>query len=419
MRVLILNDLWDQRIGSSVRQMYQHAAVLESLGHETLVVSTTPDPKLVGKATELGINLIRLHSDYNPRWRAWVGMHNKRVLPELEKILAEWKPDVVHTHLVHSHLSYGALTAARRAGAAVVFTAHDVMTFCYQKLTCFHGGPEAGGELRDYAARWQKCLPCQRARWRPDRNKRILEIMTRDVDRVTVVSDELGTVLRANGLPVHRRVHNAIEPKAKLPTSVDVAAFRKKFELGDSPVIAIGGRLHEQKGVGQLLQMLKLLLEDFPALKMIVMGKADVYEREFRAQAETLGVAGAVVPTGWLDGDELSAAYSVIDALVTPSICFDTFGLVNLEAMEHGRPVVATCFGGSQEVVVHGETGFIANPFDVPAFAGRIGELLSNPTLASEMGRRGQERVAKAFTIERLCEDFLEEYEIARTQIRV
>jgi len=149
------------------------------------------------------------------------------------------------------------------------------------------------------------------------------------------------------------------------------------------------------------------------------MGKADVYDREFRAQAETLGVAGAVVPTGWLDGDELSAAYSVIDALVTPSICFDTFGLVNLEAMEHGRPVVATCFGGSQEVVVHGETGFIANPFDVPVFAGRIGELLSNPTLASEMGKRGQERVAKTFTIERLCQEFLEEYEIARSQIRV
>ncbi len=419
MKVLFLNDLWDQRIGSSIRQMYQHAAVLRERGHETLVVSTTPDPKLVGRATELGIDLIRLHSDYNPRWRAWVGMSNKRVLPGLEKILAEWKPDVVHTHLIHTHLSYASLTAARKAGAAVVFSAHDVMTFCYQKLTCFHGGAEAGGELRDYAARWQKCIPCQRARYRPDRNARIRKILMRDVQRLTVVSDELGSVLRANGLPVHRRVHNAIELKANLPNAEDVAAFRAKFKLGASPVIAVGGRLHEQKGVGQILLMLRLLLADFPDLRMLVMGKSDVYDRDFRSRAEELGVAGAVVPTGWLDGDELSAAYATVNVLVTPSICFDTFGLVNLEAMEHGRPVVATCFGGSQEVVLHGKTGFIANPFDVPAFSARIAELLADPAKADRMGAAGQRRVAASFTIERLCEEFLEEYEIARTQIRL
>jgi starch synthase len=126
-----------------------------------------------------------------------------------------------------------------------------------------------------------------------------------------------------------------------------------------------------------------------------------------------------VVPTGWLDGGELSAAYATVNVLVTPSICFDTFGLVNLEAMEHGRPVVATCFGGSPEVVVHGETGYVANPFDVEAFSGRIGELLANPEKADRMGLAGLKRVAASFTIERLCSEFLEEYEIARSQIRL
>lgn len=417
MRVLFLNDLWDQRIGSSVRQMYQHAAALRELGHQALVLSTTPDPKLVGRATELDIDLVRLHSDYNPRWRAWIGMSNSKVLPGVEEILREWKPDIVHAHLIHTHLSYASLTAARKAGAAVVFTAHDVMTFCYQKLTCFHGGSEIGGELRDYAARWQKCLPCQRARYRPDRNARIRKILTRDVQRVTVVSDELGAVLRANGLPVHRGIHNAIELKKVLPTTADIEAFRAKFMLGNCPVIAIGGRLHEQKGVGQLLLILRKLLAEFPNLKMIVMGKADIYDREFKNLAEELGVAKAVVPTGWLDGDELSAAYSAVNVLVTPSICFDTFGLVNLEAMEHGRPVVATCFGGSPEVVVHGKTGYIANPFDIDAFSARIGELLRDPIRADQMGAEGQRRVAASFTIERLCGEFLEEYDIARTLI--
>ena len=417
MRVLFLNDLWDQRIGSSIRQMYQHAARLEELGHETRVVSTTPDPDLVGEHEELGIRVTRLHSDYDPRWRAWVGMGNRAVVAGLEEVLADFRPDVVHTHLIHTHLSYAALGAAKRAGAAVVFTAHDVMTFCYQKLTCFHGGAEAGGELRDYAANWKKCIPCQRLRFKPGRNRQIRRILERDVDRLTVVSDELGTVLRANGLPVHRRVHNAIELKERLPDAAGVAAFRADHGLGDAPLLAIGGRLHEQKGVGQLFRMLARLLPEFPDLRLIVMGKRDVYDREFADLARELGVDGAVAPTGWLDGEELARAYSAVDVFVTPSICFDTFGLVNLEAMEHGRPVVATCFGGSPEVVLDGVTGHIANPYDEVAFSDRIAGLLRDPDRARAMGEAGRRRVVERFTIERLCDEFLEEYAAAGAKV--
>jgi len=412
-KVLFLNDLWDQRIGSSIRQMYQHAARLEELGHETMVFSTTPDEALVGDAEELGIRLRRVHSDYDPRWRAWVGMNNKPVVAELEQTLAEFQPDIVHTHLIHTHLSYAALGAAKRAGAATVFTAHDVMTFCYQKLTCFHGGAETGGTERDYAANWKKCIPCQRLRFKPGRNAAIRKIIERDVDRMTVVSDELGTVLRANGLPVHRRVHNAIELQDGLPDPAAVLAFREKFGLGSAPLIAIGGRLHEQKGVNQLFQMLALLLPDFPDLKLIVMGKRDVYDREFAAEAERLGVAHAVAPTGWLDGEELACAYSAVDVFVTPSICFDTFGLVNLEAMEHSRPVVATCFGGSPEVVQDEATGYIENPYDVVSFSARVAELLADRDRATSFGAAGRERLLAGFTIDRLCDEFMEEYQAA------
>lgn len=413
MRILFLNDLWDQRIGSSVRQMYQHADELRTRGHDVLCFSTTPDPELVGETTELDIPLVRVHSDYDPRWRAWVGLNNKGVVAELERVLAEFQPDVVHTHLIHTHISYAALGAAKRAGAAVVFTAHDVMTFCYQKLTCFHGGPEAGGELRDYAANWRKCIPCQRLRFRPGRNARIRAILERDVDRLTVVSDELGDVLRANGLPVHRRVHNAIPLQEALPTPEAVRAFRHARGLGDDPVLAIGGRLHEQKGVGQLFQMLARLLPEFPDLKLMVMGKRDVYDREFADLAVELGVDHAIVPTGWLDGDELQCAYSAVDVFVTPSICFDTFGLVNLEAMEHARPVVATTFGGSQEVVLDGITGAIANPFDVEAYAAELAALLRDPERAAAMGRAGRKRLEEHFTIARLTDEFMEEYDAA------
>jgi len=415
MRILFFNDLHDYGLGSSIRQMYQEARCLRSRGHETAVVSCTQDPSAPAEIEVDGCRVFLIHSDYPVRFRAWVSLDNARVRAPLERILAAWKPDVVHSHLIHAHLGYASLTAARKAGAGVVFTAHDAMTFCYQKLTCFHGGEAELGEQRDYRARASKCIPCQRFRFRPGRNRAIRGVLERDVHRFTVVSDELGVVCRANDIRVDRTVYNAIPLDESPVVSAERAeAFRAKHGLTGKKVLAIGGRLHSQKGVGKLLEMVALLAPEFPELRLIVMGKRDIYDQEFEPQARGLGVANLVVPTGWLSGDELESAYAATDVFVTPSICFDTFGLVNLEAMRYGKPVVASCFGGLPEVVVDGETGFIENPFKVEAFAGKIQVLLSDPALAQRMGAAGALRLRNQFGIERLTEEFLEEYELAR-----
>lgn len=414
MRILFLNDLEDERIGSSVRLVHQLAAHYRSLGHHTALATAVQDPKLAGRAEVRGLVVHRLHSDYNPRWRAWTSLDNPRTREAFARVLAEERPDVVHAHLVHQHLSYATLGASRAAGAGVVHTAHDVMTFCHQKLTCFHGGEEHGGELRDYEARPSKCLPCQRLRWNPFRNARIRRILERDVQRSTAVSEELGRALRANGLRVDRVVHNALEPRADSPRPEAVRALRAKFGVEGCRLVAIGGRLHEQKGVNQLLRMLRLLAPRFADLRLFVMGRRDVYEREFEPLARELGVAGLVVPTGWLEGDELQAALSAVDVFVTPSICFDTFGMVNLEAMEHGKPVVATVFGGSPEVVVDGITGYVRNPFQIESYAAAVGELLADPALRQRMGEAGRSRLEQCFLLPRMAGEYLEEYDAAR-----
>lgn len=410
MRVLFLCEIGDPRVGSSTRQMYGLARELRRRGHQTAAVACVRDPADGSPTTIEGMTVFRIRSDYPVRFRSWVSLHNKAIDRPLDAILAEWQPDVVHAHLVHTHIGYHALTQAKRAGAAVVFTAHDVMTFCYQKLTCFHGGEAHGGTLDDIVARPSKCIPCQRLRFRPGRNRRIRAVLERDVDRVTVVSEELGRLLRANDVPVHRTVHNALEVADAPPDASDVAAFRERLGLADAQLIAIGGRLHEQKGVGKLIEMLARLAPEFPRLRMLVMGQRDVYDDEFAPRAEALGVADRIVPTGWLESDELRLAYAAVDVFVTPSLCFDTFGIVNLEAMEQSKPVVATSFGGSREVVSEGVTGHIENPFDVEAYAARIAELLRDPARARAMGEAGRARLLADFTMDRLADEYLEVY---------
>ncbi|QDV06798.1 Spore coat protein SA [Planctomycetes bacterium Poly30] len=419
MRVLFFCEIGDPGVGSSTRQMYGLARELRARGHQTAAVATVRRAEDATPTQIEGMTVFRLHSDYSLRWRGWVSLHNRQIDGPLAAVLAEWRPDVVHAHLVHTHIGYHALTQARAAGAAVVFTSHDAMTFCYQKLTCFHGGEEHGGRLDDVEAYAAKCIPCQRFRFRPGRNRRIRAVLERDVQRVTTVSDELGRVMKANGLPVHRTVHNALETADELPSAEALRRFRETHGLVGAQVLAIGGRLHEQKGVGKLLKMLQILAPEFPDLRLIVMGKREIYDDEFEPQAAALGVADRVVPTGWLGPDELPLAYGITDVFVTPSLCFDTFGLVNLEAMEQSKPVVATTFGGSREVVAHGESGFIENPFDVEAYAARIGELLRDPDRARSMGEEGRRRLMEHFTIRRLADEFLEEYHAALAAVGI
>jgi glycosyltransferase involved in cell wall biosynthesis len=414
LRVLFLSDLADPRIGSSVRQCHQLAARLRELGHATELATAVQDPAQVGAVDMDGLRVHRLFDASSPRWRGWTSVRARPVHAALDRVLAEFRPDVVHAHLVHAHLGWESLARARAAGAGVVYTAHDVMTFCYQKLTCFHGGEAAGGRERDYQAYWQKCVPCQRLRWNPWRNAAIRRRLARDVHRFTVVSDELGRAIRANGIRVDRTLHNAVRPQAELPAAAEVAAFRARFGLDQALVITIGGRLHEQKGVGQLLAMLARLAPRHPALRLLVLGKRDVWDAEFAPRARALGVLERVVPTGWLDGRELQSAYAATDVFVTPSICFDTFGLVNLEAMEHGKPVVATAFGGSPEVVLDGQTGRVANPFDLEAFSAAIDGLLRDPAERARLGAAGAARLRAHFTIDRLAAECLEEYAAAR-----
>ena len=105
-------------------------------------------------------------------------------------------------------------------------------------------------------------------------------------------------------------------------------------------------------------------------------------------------------------GEEMAAAYGASDAVIVPSVYLDPFPTIVLEAMAAGTPVVASTFGGAQEAVVDGETGYVVDPRDTEEFAGKVLSLLKNPELAARMGMAGIQRVEKKFTAARMAADY-------------
>ena len=110
-------------------------------------------------------------------------------------------------------------------------------------------------------------------------------------------------------------------------------------------------------------------------------------------------------------GDLLKSAFNACDIVAVPSICFDSFPTVNLEAMACHKPVVATCFGGSQEAVLDGETGYIVNPYDVNNLALKIIYLLKNPSEALRLGENGYTLVKTEFSLDKMVSNYLSFYE--------
>jgi len=170
------------------------------------------------------------------------------------------------------------------------------------------------------------------------------------------------------------------------------------------------GRLSHYKGFDVLIDA--LAKTRYARLLLIGEGECDA---ALRQQAAALGVADWIRFAGAVDDDELLAAYAGADTFVLPSINRgEAFGLVLLEAMRAGLPVIASAIEGSGigDVVAGDETGILVSPGDAAALAAAI-ERLSDPALRARLGDAGRQRWASRFTMQRSADQILTLYSSA------
>jgi glycosyltransferase involved in cell wall biosynthesis len=149
------------------------------------------------------------------------------------------------------------------------------------------------------------------------------------------------------------------------------------------------------KGMDTLISTLPRLLHEWTDLQLVAIGEGDD-QASLEQLAEGCGVRRHVHFFSGLSHAELAACYSACEIFALPSRG-EGFGLVYLEAMVRGKPVIGGAHGGAPEVIEDGRTGYLVQHGDVPQLATSIETLLANPQLAREMGARGRERVNRDF----------------------
>lgn len=182
------------------------------------------------------------------------------------------------------------------------------------------------------------------------------------------------------------------------------------------------GRLEARKGIDVLLAAIPRTLEAAPQLRFRIIGdntipragEATTYLDAWRAQGHEARWQGWVTFEGRIDDDALQAAYRDCDIFVAPSR-FESFGLVFLEAMRHGKPVIGCGVGGMVEVVEAGVSGLLPPPGDDSALAEAILKLAASPALRAAMGDAGHERFLRHYTSEHMVAASIPLFDLART----
>ncbi len=384
MRVLQVSDGYPPATGGTERVVEALSHGLAGGGHRVVVATLGRPDAPDNSVTEAGVEIRRMDG-FTRLLRPFAGdpghyfhptFPDPLLVRRLQKVVDDFHPDIVHAHgwILNSCLGL------RLSGAALVTTLHDYGLRCANKTLISAGrldDPCAGPALG-------RCLSCTRDHYGALKGTPIalgLRDSRRRLDKVSLFFPISAAVEAAclSGVPAERI--------CRIPSFVDDAVFdearttpRPSF-LPDGKFIAFVGALGEHKGLGLAVAAHRLMRADVP---LVVIGTE---------RADTEQHAGApnrpVITRTRVQHAEIMATFAATAVAVVPSRWQEPLGLVAVEAMAAGTPVVATRVGALPEVVEHGKAGLVVPPNDPSALAAALDEMVGDPTRAGQYGAYG------------------------------
>jgi glycosyltransferase involved in cell wall biosynthesis len=378
MRVLQVHWAFPPTTGGVESHVADLSAGLAARGCEVTVLTGEPAPQDRPGVTVLRSDLLELGAI-----RAGLPRddgYRRAVLEDLDRAVRRTRPDVVHGHNLHHFAAAPALALdelAPRHGFRLHHTFHETWP------DLLHETPVYRGWAANYA-----------------------------VSRH--VRDECA-----------RRI--GFSPELR-PLGIDVTRFRSArpaFSAGSVPVVLHPARLLPWKGVHVSVRMMAVLAARGVDARLILTdtgriadweGELAGYRAEIVALIRELGVEDRVELRA-VDYRDMPDLYAEADVVVYPTVAAEPYGLVPLEGMSSGRPIVASRSGGIPETIVDGVTGRLVDRDDAEGLAARIEELVRDPDGARRMGAAGRQRVEERFDLERYLDDLLDSYRSAPARV--
>lgn len=407
--VLLSTPLWG-RNGGVAAHVQASARLLAEQGLRVTVVAAKVDPELrvPGVTVHHSTQLFEAHLPIEARLGA----------------AASASPEVIHLH----QLDDPDVVAALRTKAPVVLSAHGY-TACTAGVHYFRPGqectrPHGPGCIPNLALRG--CAHVRNPRPLPSSYRQTTRALAalRGADLAVAYSNAVERHLAVNGV-THRAVIPLFVTLAPHPPHPKPGPHepRTTHEPHEPPPpcepqgkgnnsaarrVLFAGRVVKPKGLDVLIRAMGAI-----DAELVVCGDG-MQLPAMRRLARRVGVERRVRFDGWLDAEQLARELAEASVVAIPSLWPEPFGLVGIEALAAGRPVVASLTGGIPDWLDDGVTGVGVRPGDVRGLARALDELLADPERQRELGAAGRQMVAARFSPERHVEALLEGYRAAR-----
>jgi glycosyltransferase involved in cell wall biosynthesis len=228
-------------------------------------------------------------------------------------------------------------------------------------------------------------------------NRTALEFLLRAADRIIVA--------RRDYLSPHLRKYS--NKVVVVPIGVDTDAFRpfNANKLGDIFFLSILDEFHGYKGLDDLLEALKIIKLQIPDVKLVVGGSGSLLGY-YSHRVKSLGIENNVIFAGFIPSEQLAEYYNGCKLFILPSTnpAQEGFGIVLLEAMACGKPVITTEIAGAAEDIIKNRAGIVVGRGNPAGLAEALILLLKNEEMCSQMGRSGRSLVEERYSWNKVAE---------------
>ncbi|MEO0102421.1 MAG: glycosyltransferase family 4 protein [candidate division WOR-3 bacterium] len=370
MRILMVSDVYFPHIGGIPVHIYNLSSELKKLGHEVKVLTTNYSTKILD-----GVKYLPNEEDVYRVGRAVVIRSNKSWasvcfgfhLGQKVKEILSYGFDIVHIH--GSLAPTLPILVLRHSKAKNLITLHS-----------YYRRSKGYTFFRPFLLPYFKKL-----------------------DGVIAVSQAAVEATRRYFPGEYCVIPNAIDPNQFLPNLSPLPQF-----INQGPRILFVGRFEPKKGLKYLLQALPLIKKSFPKCLLMVVG-AGVFGYSYKEYIDE-SVRDNVVFLGVVNPQDIPSYYATCDVFCAPSVDCESFGIILLEAMACGKPVVASNIPGYREVVDDGVDGFLVEPRSPRAIAEGILRIFQDEGTKRRMGEAGR-RKALAYSWEEIGKKVEEFYQ--------
>ena len=297
---------------------------------------------------------------------------------KIKRYISTYKPDIVHVHSISANVSPLFLYAIKKYKIPVIMTVHG-----FSHLIC----PQSWMLYRmKNPCQYGFGIRCILFRCHPKMNFlfRLIfcikvwihrQIVKQNIDLYISPSKILADYLTEN---FHTKETHVI------PLFVDVKNQNELIHRQGNDILFVG-RISDEKGIDDLVKAMPLILEMCPSAKLHIVGDGNIAKLKEIINQSVGCVDISIILHGHMNYDDLFKVYSNASVFVLPSICMESFGLVILEAMSFGIPVITTRLGGQAELIKDGYNGYLVDFRNPHEIAEKIIDILNNRELQANL----------------------------------